>query len=350
MTKLKTHDLIKLRQIDREKFEKVIKGYADYFGDLLKDDERKREIFKKDPNAELICEFISKLFRLTIKSAEKEVLRRWFADAKSKNKDIESLQGIGNDEMKGHLLNLSFWQLNDIIKETEYFGDLDIAEKLLDIEGRTKKAESALASFREGINGRLDKIDKDIAEKLEELKETTVAIEDRTKNTESALELFREEINGRLDEIDKDIAEKLGELKETTVAIEDRTKKAESALASFREEINGRLDKVDSEIKEFKQESQQTFITIRATQYRTAIKSAHAEKDLIELLRDAVVKAAIDGISEAVEEGVKEGVKDLSKISFEQIKKYLLRLSEEELVKLSGEKWKSPEDFVEVPK
>jgi gas vesicle protein len=169
MTKLKTHDLIKLRQIDREKFEKVIKEYADYFGDLLKDDERKREIFKKDPNAELICEFISKLFRLTIKSAEKEVLRRWFADAKSKNKDIESLQGIGNDKMRGHLLNLSFWQLNDIIKESEYFGDLDIAEKLLDIEDITKKTESILESFK----GRLDKIDN-IAEKSKDLQKTSV--------------------------------------------------------------------------------------------------------------------------------------------------------------------------------
>ena len=264
MTKLKTYDLIRLRQIDREKFENVIKGYAEFFGKLT-DEERKR-IFKKDPNAELICEFISKLFKLSIKiTEEKEVLERWFDSAKSKGfKGIELTQEIGIDKKKEYLIHLPFWQLNKIINEAEYYGDFDIAEKLLDIEGRTKKAESAL-------------------------------------------ELFRGEVNGR-------------------------------------------LDKVDSEIKEFKQESQQTFITIRAPQYRTAIKSAHEEKDLIELLGDAVVKAAIDGISEAVEEGVKEGVKDLSKISFEQIKKYLLRLSDEELVKLSGEKRKSPEDFVEVLK
>lgn len=167
MTKIKTYDLMRLRQIDREKFEEIIKKYADYFCSLT--DEERKGLFKKDPNAELIREFISKLFRLTIKSAEKEVLRRWFADAKSKNKDIESLQGIGNDEMKGHLLNLSFWQLNDIIKEIEYFGDIDIAEKLLDIEDITKKTESILEPFKE----RLDEIDN-IAEKSEDLQKTSV--------------------------------------------------------------------------------------------------------------------------------------------------------------------------------
>lgn len=302
MTKIKTYDLMRLRQIDREKFEEIIKKYADYFCSLT--DEERKGLFKKDPNAELIREFISKLFGLTIKFTEEDVLRRWFDSAKSQNffEDIECAQGIGNDKMIDCLLNLPFEKKIEIINEAEYYGDLDIAEKLLDIEGRTKKAESALASFRE-------------------------------------------EINERLDEIDKDIAEKLRVLRETTVAIEDRTKKAEPTLELFRGEVNGRLDKIDSEIKEFTQESQQTFIAISATQYRNAIKSAPEEKDLIESLGDAMVKAAIKGISEAFE----EGVKDISKIPFEQIKNYLLRIPDEELVKLSREKFKSPEDFAEVP-
>jgi uncharacterized FlaG/YvyC family protein len=262
MTKLKTYDLIRLRQIDREKSEKVIKEYAEFFGKLT--GEERERIFKKDPNAELICEFISKLFKLSIKITEGDILRRWFDYAKSQNffEDIECAQGIGNDKMIDCLLHLPFEKKIKIINEAEYYGDLDIAEKLLDIEGRAKKAESALASFREEINERLNEIDKDVAEKLRELKETTVAIEDRTKNTESALASFREEINGRLDDIDKDIAEKLGVLKETTVAIEDRTKKAESALASFREEINGRLNDIDKDVAEKLRELKETTVAI----------------------------------------------------------------------------------------
>jgi hypothetical protein len=194
MTRLKTYDLIRLRQIDREKFDKVIKEYAEFFGKLT-DEERKR-IFKKDTNAELICEFISKLFKLSIKiTEEKEVLERWFDYAKSKGfKGIELTQEIGIDEKKEYLIHLPFWELNKIINEAEYFGDLDIAEKLLDIEGRTKKAESALASFREWINGRLDKIDKDIAEKLEELRETTVKHESILNEVKVGIRVAKEAV------------------------------------------------------------------------------------------------------------------------------------------------------------
>ena len=237
MTKLKTCDLIRLRQIDREKFEKVIKGYAEFFGKLT-DEERKR-IFKKDPNAELICEFISKLFKLSIKiTEEKEVLERWFDSAKSKGfKGIELTQEIGIDKKKEYLIHLPFWQLNKIINEAEYYGDLDIAEKLIDIEDRTKNTESTFASFREEINGRLDKIDKDSTENLRELRETTVAIEDRTKNTESTLAEFIEEVNGRLDKIDKDIAEKLGELKETTVKHEGILKEVKEGIGVAKDAV-----------------------------------------------------------------------------------------------------------------
>lgn len=299
MTKLKTHDLIRLRQIDRKKFEKVIREYANHFG-KLKDDERKRK-FEKDPNAEQIYEFISKLFRLTIKiTEEEEVLRRWFANAKSKNyikEDTESLQ-----EMKVHLLKLSFEEKNNIIKETDYFGDLDIAEKLLDIENKAKNTESTLAEFKDMVNGRLEEIDKDINEKFEELKKDTSDKHEGLlkviKNTESTLESFRDEVNGKLNEI----GEKLEGLTKDT---------------------SGKLDEVDDKLEGLKKDT--------SDKHEGALK-----------VYKEVSEKAKEGVVEAIKEEAKQKAKEIVNDIIEKIKGFVKPSEKEES--------KSPENLKEEPK